>query len=498
MSLILKPFSLLLTFFYTFFQSYGVALILFALVVKVVLFPFSLKGKKSMVRMNMVQGKAARLQKQYANNRQKQQEELAKLYEKEQVNPMGGCLWSFLPLLFLFPLYAIIRQPLLYMMDMTVEQIVTVGNTVLHWADVCVQNGWAKAGTDMAKALTESTAGAGYNQLYLASLITPANLAQVQAIAPKALAINFEFLGMNLAQVPTWRVWEHPLTWNNIGLALMPIISALLSLLMSVVTQKTNNMSNPNAAQQSGSTNMMLYVMSPLMSLWIGYVMPAGLCVYWIINSLLSMVQEVISGRLLKKDYEEAAEAARKQALLDKEEEKRRKAALSAERAKRAEEKKQKGKKKDKSKESAGVDVTASRVGIRAYARGRAYDPARYGEVTPYRDPDGAIDEDAVEQARAAKEERAEEARLEAEVTAQVAAEVDALAQGTAEDVEKRLEQIEEAREQESAAQAEAEAEALAAQVTGRSPEEPDQDGELTPAPRYDAPDYHADSEEEK
>ncbi len=451
MNIILKPFALLLVFFYNLFQNYGLALILFALVVKIILFPFSLKGKRGMVKTSAIQSKVQRIQRQYANNKQKQQEELAKLYEKEQVNPMGGCLWSFLPLLILIPLYAIIRQPMTHMMNMTADQIVEVGNNILNWAQASIDHGWVRAGTEAAKnALTNSTAMAGYNQLYMASLITRENLASVQAVAPDAMAINFNFLGVDLSMVPTWKFWTYPdgLTWNNIGLTLMPILSAALSVLMSVVTQKTNKMSNPNAENPAGNANFMLYVFSPLMSLWIGYIMPAGLCVYWIVNSLLSMVQEAISGQLLKKDYEEAAEAARKQAILDKEEEKRRKAALAAERAKRIEEKKkQKGKKKDKPA-APGVDNSASAVGIRAYARGRAYDPARYGGVTPYRDPDHPIDEEAVEKARAERAEKREEAQLEADVTAQVAAEMAQLAAGSVEDVEKAIEASEERRAQ--------------------------------------------------
>lgn len=502
MNIILKPFSWLLVLFYNFFNNYGLALILFAVVVKLVLFPFSLKGKKSMVKMNMLSGKAQRLQKQYANNKEMYQQELAKLYEKEQVNPMGGCLWSFLPILFLFPLYAIIRQPLTHMMGLAADQIVALANNVLNWSQVAVENGWIKE----AAALTEQTSGAGYYQLYLASLINGNNLSAVQAVAPGAFPINFQFLGINLAQVPTWKVWEptYVWNWNNIGLTLMPIISAALSLLMSVVMQKTNNINNPQAAAQS-SSNMMMYVLSPLMSLWIGYVMPAGLCVYWIINSLLSMVQEFISAQMLKKDYAEAAEAARKQELLDKEEEKRRKAALAKERAKRAEEKKKGGKKKDKPKDAApGVDVTASRVGIRAYARGRAYDPQRFGGVTDYRDPDHPVDEEAIEKVRAARAEKAEEAKLEADVTAQVAAEMETLAQGSAEEVAQAIEKLDEERSQELMDEAAELAAAVTGETADEAPAEPaaeeTEGGDVTPAPeletpKYDAPDY---SEEKK
>ena len=93
---ILTPFTWLLQLFYS-IGSYGFALIFFAVVVKLILFPFSLKGKKSMIQMNMLSGKMQQIQKKYANDKERQNLEIQKLYEKEKVNPMGGCLWSFLP-----------------------------------------------------------------------------------------------------------------------------------------------------------------------------------------------------------------------------------------------------------------------------------------------------------------------------------------------------------------------------------------------------------------
>ena len=100
---IMSPFSALLSIFYNLFQNYGIALICFAIVVKLVLFPFSIKGKKGMIQMNMMSGKVQQLQKQYGKDQQRYSEEVQKLYDREGVNPMGGCLWSFVPLLILIP-----------------------------------------------------------------------------------------------------------------------------------------------------------------------------------------------------------------------------------------------------------------------------------------------------------------------------------------------------------------------------------------------------------
>ena len=92
MYILMTPFTWLLMFFYQFFNSYGVALILFTLLVKIILFPFSLKAKKSMIQTNMLSGQMRKLQKQYANNQAKYNEELQKLYAREGVNPTSGCL----------------------------------------------------------------------------------------------------------------------------------------------------------------------------------------------------------------------------------------------------------------------------------------------------------------------------------------------------------------------------------------------------------------------
>lgn len=375
---LMMPFSWLLTFLYQFFNSYGIALILFALVVKVLLFPLSLKGKKGMIQMNMLNGKIQKLQKQYAKDQQRYQQEVQKLYEKEGANPMGGCLWSFLPLFILLPLYAIIRQPLKYMMGLTGEQISAIAQT-LNWGSVAASHGWIKEAAEFANV--------GYNQLYLASLITPEKVAAVQAAAgataKEIFSINFSFFGVNLALMPHLKFWTEGLM--GFGLFMIPVVSAVTSIFFSIITTKTNNL---NQNQQNNSTNRMMMLMTPLMSLWIGFAMPAALSIYWIANNVLGLVQEIISGRLLKKDYERAAEEARLREIEEKEEEKRQRREKAEQRAREAEEaRKNKGKKKEKDPDQERMtpeQKAASRVGMRQYARGRAYDPDRFGGVTPY------------------------------------------------------------------------------------------------------------------
>ena len=94
MGIILKPFAMLLLFFYNLFDSYGIALILFGIVIKMILFPVTLKSKKSMIQTTMLSGKMQQLQKQYGKDKERYNLEVQKLYEREHINPMGGCLWN--------------------------------------------------------------------------------------------------------------------------------------------------------------------------------------------------------------------------------------------------------------------------------------------------------------------------------------------------------------------------------------------------------------------
>ena len=398
------PFTWLLNFFYNMSGNYGVALICFAVVVKLVLFPLQMKGKRGMIQMNLLSGKMQQLQKQYGKDKERYNLEVQKLYERENVNPMGGCLWTLLPLFVLIPLYSIIREPLLYMMGLTKEEILTVA-AALNWETVAVSNNWVNANA-MAKLAEKVASGeltsvfenGAYNQMYLSSLITPETLPSVQAAlgeaGSKVFAINFEFLGLDLAMMPTWKIWQNP-SWPVIGAFLLILVSAGSSLLFSKISMKTNQMSQGNSNAQVESTNKMMTWMMPLMSLYIGFVMPVALCLYWVAQNLLSMVQELIAGKLLKKDYEAARIAAAERERQEKEDEKRRKEEARLERIRQAEEAKKRKKAKPADEEAEpGINKDDSKVGMRAHARGRSYDPNRFGGVTAYVDPDTVVQED--------------------------------------------------------------------------------------------------------
>ena len=388
--IILVPFAWVMRQFYFLFHNYGLAIILFALITKVILFPLSLKGKKSMVKMNGLAAQQQELQKKYGKDRERLNLEIQRLYEREKINPLGGCLWSLLPLPILVGLYGVLRRPLHYLMNLTGDEINALANYLTGSLSVLEnQNG-------------EITLAEALFQRFQEVVDALPGLPELASIGDKIFELDFSFLGLNLAETPQFNIFAAGLGWNTIGLFLIPVISAALSFVSMKVSMKTNNMNNSqtqNGAVAANTKTMM--VMMPLISLWIGFTLPAGLGVYWIANSVFTMCQELIAGKMLKKDYEELARQQEERARREKEEEKERRRKAAETKAKAIAE----GKKKVAEKK-ANTSPAESRVGIRAHARGRAYDPYRFSPNGPtaYSSPGEEVDEEALDRARSLKD----------------------------------------------------------------------------------------------
>lgn len=355
------PFAWLTRVFYSLTGSYGLALILFTLVVKLVILPFQLKGKKSMLRMSRMQGKIKDIQTRYANNRQRQQEEMANLYAQEGVNPMSGCLWSFLPFPILIALYAIIRQPLRYLMGLSMDTITAITD----------------AATKLGYTVAEGSQAAAYEQIYLAKFVHQ-NWESFNGQFDGLINLDYNFLGMDLASQGS-TLFKQITTggWPVIGVLLLPVIATALQFLMTLISMKSSG----NTAGAQGK--MMMYLM-PLMTLWMGYILPAALCVYWIANTAFSVIQEQVLNKRFNKilDREET----------DKEKAKRevRAAKMMASRERMLQQQQQmekdkyksgnhnkKGQPAKKAEKKASTNENG-RVGQRPYARGRAYSEHHY------------------------------------------------------------------------------------------------------------------------
>lgn len=356
-TLVTAPFAWVMRLFYSLTGSYGIALLLFTLMVKLIMLPFQMKSKKSMVRMGRLTGKQQELQKKYANNQAKYQEELQKLYTEAGVNPMSGCLWSFLPLVILIPLYTIIRMPLTAFMRMGEDVVASV-------RELATSLGY------VAEMIGERLST--YEEIALAKFVSD-HWADFEGKFEGLTHVNFSFLGLDLTTWPKNAFSNFEWSWACIGLILIPILSGVLSWLLSKVTSSSNGQS------EQGSMKGMM-IMMPLLSVYIGFVMPTALGLYWIYNSLFSIIQEATLGKFFNQKIqaeEEERERKREAARQLRMEEAKRQAAEQRENP--APKQKKKPQEKDPAEKKISTSE-AGRVGGRPYARGRSYVENRYDE----------------------------------------------------------------------------------------------------------------------
>ena len=294
------PFAALLRLFYNLTGSYGVSLILFTLVIKLILLPFQMKSKKSMVRMSRMSGKMQEIQKKYANNQLKMQEEMQKFYQEEGFNPMSGCLWSFLPLPILMALYYIIREPIVYFMNFGGKD---AGLAVVNAARSLIEG-----------AGIEIVASPGYEQIAISNIIN-SQFPDFIAEHPGWVNIDYHFLGIDLIQTPWSAVssLSTGITLAAVGLILIPIISGVFSFLLSKVSMSQS----AQTAAANGSTKMMMWMM-PLMSIYIAFIVPAALGVYWAAQSAFSIIQEMVLGKFYTKKLQEEEDARQEMIQADR------------------------------------------------------------------------------------------------------------------------------------------------------------------------------------
>ena len=398
--LITVPFGWLMGQLYQLTGNYGVAMILFAVCVQMILLPITAKSKKSMMKMSRIQPQMQEIQRRYADDQQKQSEALRQLQQDEGVSMGGSCLWSLIPMFILFPLFTVIREPITYILGCGAD----VSNQIVE----LLQNLAPEAfGTNVA-----------YAQVTAAQLI-PQYAAEIQALIPDIKetvlhGINFDFLGINLGSVPTFAFWKwEAYDWANIGLFLIPLLSAGAQIVQTKIMQKQNNsiITDKNGIQdeemaknsQANQTSQSMMLMMPLMSLMIGFSVSAGLSIYWFIGGVVRTIQDVILTARYRKIYdaEDAIKLQRKMELDAIEAEKERiraerraanpegqtqntskKKLQKAEAARLAAEKaaaaREYNAKRGVVEEETPKTEALSGIAERPYCKGRAYDPNRY------------------------------------------------------------------------------------------------------------------------
>ena len=316
---------------FNFFGNYGLAIIFLTIIIRGALIPLNIRSQKSMLKMQALSGKQAELQRQYGDDKEAYQEAFMQMQKENGAGGLSGCLLPFLQLFFIWPIYRIVSGPLIYLSQVSKDNIEAMINLGNRFGENGIFEG--RVGVDihigLIKALNE-------NAQFLKECID-------QGLIRLDQMIDLHFLGMDLTVTPAWNPFEiakDPKTY--LPMLLIPIIVVLVNIATMQLTKimkpgwkeeeeaKKRAKKNPARAGQAGdgkgaedmaqnSMKMMNWMM-PVLMLVTTFTMPAAMGLYWIISGLMSIITSVIVYFMFTKPYEakKAEIEAKKDAVFKK------------------------------------------------------------------------------------------------------------------------------------------------------------------------------------
>ncbi len=257
-------------------SNYFLSIILFTILTKIILFPLTLIQMKSMEKMNSIGPEDQRIREKYKNDKNKQAEELTKLYSENKINPMGGCLPLLIQIPIIIAMFYIVKQPLTYIKQMPQEELNNYASTYAH----------EKLGREEGQTLTEKEIRA-----YELQIAKEYNLLNMK------VTDNFD-----LGEIPK-DVFNKNEDQRSSPIALLiPILTIIVSFASTKLQQNTQTMSEEQI-EMSKTNNLMM----PLLSGFIAYTMPLALGVYWLLGNIISIIQQLVMKKIIKGKEEKKA-----------------------------------------------------------------------------------------------------------------------------------------------------------------------------------------------
>lgn len=267
-------FGYVLNFIYNFVGNYGLALIIFTILLKLAMLPMSIKQQKTMKKNTKIQAEVKILQEKYNNDPVRLNQEMMDLYKSENMSPFSGCLGSILQIIIILSIFFLVSRPLTFMLHVDSE----------------VVNGYIK------EIQEKSEQKASYQEIAVI---------REKGADDERVRINMNFLGLDLSQVPSqnysdWRVFIIP------GLYVITSIASMkLTTSMQVAKKEKEKEENAeNKANEEEDTiaemNKTMSYMTPIMSVSIALIAPLGLALYWFVNNLIMIVERLIINKVCK------------------------------------------------------------------------------------------------------------------------------------------------------------------------------------------------------
>lgn len=309
MKLINQGIGAVLAWFDSWAGSYLLAVLLFALLVKVVLLPFGIYQQKNLQKQASLRPKEAAIRKKYKgreNDRealQKMQMEINEMYRANKYNMFGGCLPLLLQLPIILIIYNIIISPLSIICKFS-EAVITEIKTVI---------GSAPEFFGIAENMVKDGVYRG-SELNITSLLNNPTYydkvaASVEEVATAKIP-NFSLFGLDLGTNPTFTT-----AWPALLLILIPVLVFVSQFLSMKLTRKLNP--QPMGTPDQGCSNTIMDVVMPLMTMAMSFGFPALLGIYWIFQNLIGMLQQFLLKLALplpkfsEEDYKNAERALR-------------------------------------------------------------------------------------------------------------------------------------------------------------------------------------------
>ena len=280
MDFIADIFGYLLNFIYEIVNNYGLAIIIFSVILKILLLPISISQQKTLKKSQKMQEKTREIQEKYKGNQEKINAEMIDLYKREKMNPFSGCFSSIIQLVLLISIFLIVSKPLTYMKKVDPELI--------------------QQYTDEIKTqYQEENKNLNYTEIAII---------KEKGYTDERVYLNMNFLGLDLNSVPmqeytNWKVYVIP------GLYIVSsFISIRITSNMNNKKKKTEENREKNELDAIEQANKNMMWLMPLMSVTIAIIAPLGLALYWLVNNILVMLERIVINHFIVKKEEDEQE----------------------------------------------------------------------------------------------------------------------------------------------------------------------------------------------
>lgn len=311
MSFFSNMFGYVLNVIYEIVKNYGVAIILFSILLKLILLPLTIKQQKTLKKSQKLQGKLKELQDKYSNNPEKLNQEMMDLYKKENLSPFSGCLSSILQLILLLAMFYLVSKPLTYMKKIDSEEINTYKEAIVQeqgensvsttYPEISIIK-FINNTIDNAEKDVENVDNTTSEDTEIVD-----NEEEKELDIDENLYINMDFLGVDLSSIPK----DNYKDWKVFIIPLLYIISSCISIKMTQIqTQNADKKDDKveNKEEEPDMTaqmNKSMTWMMPILAVSVSLVAPLGLALYWLVNNVLMIIERIVIEKFIVPKGEE-------------------------------------------------------------------------------------------------------------------------------------------------------------------------------------------------